>query len=268
MSESIFETRYELLRPQQLIERRKACPLVILPVGPLEYHGPHLPLGTDAINAASLAHACCRKLRKGVVMPTVYAGTERQREPECLKALGFEPGSYVVGMDFPTRLWNSHYLPEEVFSIIIASELRPLIKQGYRYIFIVNGHGATNQKDVLKKISTELNNTMDVRVGFGLAIPEETTKTGAAGHAGIVETSLLMYYNPEYVDLDTLPPRDVPIRYTDFSIVDGAGFGPDYDTDHIVRDDPRDANAERGRKWFEMAVGELSAKIQKLISQD
>ena len=53
-----FETRYEWLRPGQLRQRRDQCPLVFVPVGPLEYHGPHLPLGVDAINCTQVAHAC------------------------------------------------------------------------------------------------------------------------------------------------------------------------------------------------------------------
>ena len=64
-----FETRYEWLRPGQLVARRNECPLVIVPVAPLEYHGPHMPLGTDPLStgrsptpaAARFARAsCCR----------------------------------------------------------------------------------------------------------------------------------------------------------------------------------------------------------------
>ncbi len=49
-----------------------------LPVGPLEYHGPHMPVGTDGINATECARETCARLGKGVVFPTLFWGTERE----------------------------------------------------------------------------------------------------------------------------------------------------------------------------------------------
>ncbi|MFH1613564.1 MAG: creatininase family protein [Planctomycetota bacterium] len=266
--DEVFETRYEWLRPGQLIERYKQCPLVILSVAPLEYHGPHLPLGTDAINATRVAHATCRKLRKGVVMPTLFAGTERERDPDCLKALGFKPTEYVVGMDFPTRLWNSHYLPEEIFALIISAELKILVKQGYRYIFIANGHGAVNQRQVLERLCIEYsNNTSGAKVDSYLTLDERVIEDNSAGHADIIETSLLMNYELDSVDLSVLPEKGTQIKYTDFSIVDGIGFTPKHDPEHIVRyQDPRDSTVERGRELFKAAVEQLASRIERLIA--
>jgi creatinine amidohydrolase len=265
MDES-FETRYEWLRPGQLIARRQECPLIIVPLAPLEYHGPHLPLGTDPINATQVAHACCAKLRKGVVRPTLTVGTERERDPAMVESLGFEPGSYVVGMDFPSRLWNSHYLPEEVFALLLAAELRILVGQGYRYVFIANGHGAYNHLEVVRRLCTELSNTTPAKVDYHLTITREAMEKGWAGHADVIETSLMMYYDARSVDLGTLPPRAVPLHYKDFSICDGAAFSSAYDREHVVRHDCRDATAERGRRCFEDCVAESCEKIEKLLT--
>ena len=97
------EIRIECLLPGQLNEEQKRCPLVFVPIGPLEYHGPHLPVGTDAINATQCALEACRRLGKGVVHPTLYWGTERERPEWMLESLGFERSDWIVGMDFPTR---------------------------------------------------------------------------------------------------------------------------------------------------------------------
>ena len=105
-------------------EERFQCSLILFPLSPLEYHGPHMPVGVDAINASRIAHECCRRLKKSVVRPTLTIGTECEREPELLESLGFDQGSYIVGMDFPSRLWNSHYMREEIFAIVLAEELR------------------------------------------------------------------------------------------------------------------------------------------------
>jgi creatinine amidohydrolase len=260
-----FETRYEWLRPAQLVERRSVCPLVIVPVGPLEYHGPHLPVGVDAINCTRVAHAACRKLQKGVVLPTMTMGTERERRPAQVESFGFEPGTRIVGMDFPGRLWNSHYLPEEVFALHLAAELRILIGQGYRYIYIANGHGAVNHGAAINRLCVELSNTTPAKLAYRLTLPQKVLD-GRAGHADAVETSLLMHYNRDSVDCGALPPRDVPIRTSDFSIVDGPGFTPQYHRDHVVRDDPRDGTAEQGAEYFNQTVNELAADVERLIA--
>jgi creatinine amidohydrolase len=261
-----FETRYEWLRPGQLVARRNECPLIIVPVGPLEYHGPHMPLGTDAINAAEVAHACCRKLRKGVVLPTLFIGTERERTPAILESLGLPAGTYVVGMDFPNRTWNSHYLPQEIFAIRLAAELRILIGQGYKYILVANGHGATNQIDTVNRLCIELSNTTPAKLAWRLPVAQRVIDDNSAGHANRAETALLMHFKRDAVDVGALPPRNVPIRSFEFSIVDGIGFSPQYHRDFVVRHDPRDATPEAGNDLFQESVDELVAEAKKLIA--
>jgi len=218
------------------------------------------------INVSAAAHAVCRRLRRGVVRPVFTVGTERERPPELLQSLGFPAGSYVVGMDFPTRLWNSHYLSEEVFALVLRAELEILAKQGYRWVFVASGHGAVNQQQTIARLCIELQNTTPSRFDHCLTICDEALATGLAGHADIVETSLMLHYQPDSVDLAALPPRDVPIHYRDFSVVDGAGFSPHYDPQYLVRHDPREATAQQGRKWFEDCVQEIAARIEKWMT--
>ena len=262
-----FETRYEWLRPGQLNERKAQCPLILFPLGPLEYHGPHLPLGTDPLSATFVAHACCRRLGKGVVLPTMYVGTERERDPDMLESLGFNRDDYVVGMDFPSRQWNSHYLPEEVFALVVAAETRCLIRQGYKYIFIINGHGAFNHNAVLKRLCIELSNTTPAQVDFAIGFPEAAAVTGAIGHADIAETSLIMHYSENAVDLSTLPPKDVPLKYADFSVVNGQGFVASKPDRLVPKEfDPRDSVPQIGKMHFETTISELCGKIERLVS--
>ena len=47
--------RFELLRPDEILNEKKRCSIVYLPVGPLEWHGPHLPLGTDPLIAEAIS---------------------------------------------------------------------------------------------------------------------------------------------------------------------------------------------------------------------
>lgn len=259
MSNDKREIRFELLRPGQLIEERKRCPLIFMPVAPLEYHGPHLPLGMDPINATFCALETCRKIGKGVVLPTIYFGTERERPSWMAESLGFKSTDWIVGMDFPTALWKSHYYQEHIFALVLASKIEMLINHDYKVIVIVNGHGAVNQLETIDRLSKYYSHTTDCLVVWGLSFPDEITKGGLAGHADVYETSLMMYYQKFYgvdsiVDLTTLPEKSVPIRYPDFSIVDGAGFTKNPNPGRIVRSDPRDANEEMGKEIYEKIV--------------
>ena len=51
------EVRYHMLRPDQVVARRQACPVAYIPIGTLEWHGVHNPLGADTLQAEGLADA-------------------------------------------------------------------------------------------------------------------------------------------------------------------------------------------------------------------
>jgi creatinine amidohydrolase len=254
------EVRYEFLRPAQLRAELERAPLVFLPVAPLEYHGPHLPLGMDSINATECALGACRKMGKGVVMPTLHVGTERERPDWMLESLGFHKGDWVIGMDFPTATWKSHYYPEHLFGLMVASTVEMLISTGYRAIVIVNGHGAWNQLETLDRLAKHFTHTTPAVVRWKLAMTLDPSEKHLAGHADLVETSLMLHYDSvspgaaKSVDLAALPPRSVPIHYKDFSVVDGPGFSDHPEADRIVRSDPRDATAEKGRRIYDDTV--------------
>jgi creatinine amidohydrolase len=254
------EIRFEMLRPAQLNAERARCALVFLPVGPLEYHGPHLPVGTDPLVASNVALEACRRLGKGVVMPALFWGTERERPGWMLESLGMNPDSWVVGMDFPTATWKSQYAPEHVFGLVVATQLEMLIACGYRVIVLVNGHGATNHLLTLERLSRHYSATTPCLVTGIPPVQIEPPEEGFGGHADRWETSLLLHLQaglpgPEpVVDLSALPPLPAPIHYHEYSVVDGHGFSRHPDPQKIVRDDPRNATARDGAGFFDDSV--------------
>ena len=50
-----MEVRYERLRPAQIVARREACPVAYLPIGTIEWHGEHNPVGLDTLKIHRLA---------------------------------------------------------------------------------------------------------------------------------------------------------------------------------------------------------------------
>jgi creatinine amidohydrolase len=262
--------RYELLRPDQLRAERERCPLVFLPVGPLEYHGPHMPLGTDPINATQVALRVCEKLQKGVVHPTLFMGTERERSAAELESLGFPPDAWIVGMDFPGCLWKSHYYQEQVFGLLLAGTLELLIEQAYRVVIVVNGHGALNHRATIERLAAHYSHLSQAAVRSFLAFPEGSYRENQVGHADRLETSMLLYHEASVgagrlVDLSTLPERDTPLHYRDFSIVDAEGFTPNPSPGRIVASDPRDAEAGLGQRLVTETVEELAELTREVL---
>lgn len=272
MEERKREIRFELMRPDQLIEEQKRCSLVFVPVAGLEYHGPHLPLGVDALNATFTAYEVCRRMGKGVVLPTLFWSTERERPGYMAESLGFRTTDWIVGMDFPTALWKSHYYQEHIFGLVLASKIEMLISHDYKVLVIVNGHGAVNQRAVIDRISKHYSHTTDTLVVWDLALPKELFEKNLVGHADLYETSLMLYYqsllgSDSLVNLSALPEKGTPIRYPDYSIVDGYGFSENPDPEKIVRTDPRDASEEFGKNIHEDVVKEFIVLTEDALKE-
>lgn len=267
------EIHMERMRPGQIVEAIKRCPVVYVPLAPLEWHGPHLPLNVDAAHAAAVCEQVARMVG-GVVYPTMYLGTETRRTSEELRWLGFEGDEYVVGMDFPGNLVPSMYLDEAVYGVIVKEIVRLLKRYGFRIVVLISGHGALNHNAVLKRIAAEESRD-DCQVVYRLVFPtsndewssESPDASPGVGHATRDETSVTMYLSPETVDLAELPGIDQKLYYRDWAAVDGPAFVGHPTEDHSVRpsDDPRTATAEHGRDFVQANVKAIAAEVKQLL---
>lgn len=255
------EVRFELLRPSQVVEARQDCSLVFLPVGPLEWHGPHLPLGTDPLNAYQVSLRLARELG-GVVLPPLFLGTERERRPEMLRSIGFGGDEYIVGMDFPANRVKSLYCPEEVLAVAVRSYLDLLVAQGYRLIVLLNGHGAENQIQTLERLAVEYSHTSPARVLMLMPMARAVGDYFNGSHASRGETSIMCAIT-DSVDLTVFP--EGPLQNTAHAIVDGPTFEGNPTPDHTVRaeDDPRLATAEEGERRIAEIVAELAGAVRE-----
>jgi creatinine amidohydrolase len=255
--------------PHEVAAARDRIGLVILPLAPVEWHGPHLSMGCDPL----LAHGFARRLASELrcpYFPPLFLGTERERSSEMLRALGFQGHEYIEGMDFPANVVGSAYLREEVFATVVRDTLEVLFRRmGFRRVLIVNGHGADNQRGVLDRLCAELN-----RAGEGVSrvmwvypgFPRSLI-AGAIGHATAEETSMLSYLWPECVDLSRLPAGG-PLRNVDHAVVDGDTFDLSPTPDHTVREaqDPRrHSDPQWGRRIVEEALAEVVEEVRKRL---
>jgi len=254
--------RYELLRPQQIIAARTRLPVAYIPIGPLEWHGPHLPYGTDMLHAYAMALEAARETG-GVVLPPLPLGTETYTDPERLRYQGFKGHERVMGIDFPGFPLTSLYIEESAFGVIVREVVRGLKRQAFRVIGLVNGHGAPNQRTTLERLAVEESEPGKVAVfltGFRFV-------TRYRGHAELGETSFTLAYHPESVDLTALPPLPRPLRNLDFAVLDGPTCAGQPTADFTVRgeQDPRHAEAARGKDDVAYEAHQIALKARELL---
>ena len=81
------EVRLELLRPDQIVAEKERCAIAYLPIGPLEWHGPAAPFGTDPLTAHESAVRCAREVGGGAA-PALHGRGYAARQ-QGLQNLGF-----------------------------------------------------------------------------------------------------------------------------------------------------------------------------------
>jgi creatinine amidohydrolase len=167
----------------------KSAATVILPIGILEKHGPHAPIGSDLIHVREWS-ARAAKQEYAVVFPDFYYGQINEAR--------HQPGTFS--------------LPPKVVWDLLEATCDEMGRNGFKRIVIVNGHGGNPQ--LLRYFAqTQLDRRRDYVVYFFDPVPDPAVdekvkalrRSDPAGdmHAGERETSTLLYLRPDLVKLDT-----------------------------------------------------------------
>ncbi len=196
--------RYERLRAPQLVEEMERVPLVYLPIGSLEYHGWHLPVGFDAMHAHELCLTAAEKTG-GVVLPPTFWGTR-----------GHE--------NFPGSL----LLPEPTIAWLVTDIIKQLITRGYRLIVLLTGHYPKAQGVLLQQVAYHAHfNHPEVAFVIPDIFDDHPVHPGAE-HAGRCETSVGLARWPELVDMEQLAHPEALEAITEDAPEASAEFGREY----------------------------------------
>lgn len=256
--------KFEEMLPGELNRIIEGESIVYLPLGSMEWHGPHMAMGMDTVHAYAIAIGLAKKLG-GAVMPPLYIGTENQRSPEVLRNIGFSGEEQIIGMDFPKNTIKSMYWPENLFRDIVKQQITFLCNMGFRNVIIMNGHGASNQIRILNELAEMLSAEYNSRVISQFILFNDCGV--GIGHAGLLETSIMQALIPDGVDLKQLPLKPQKLKNTDFAIVDSDTFNFGGNEDFTVIHDPRDANAEIGQKIIEFEIERCAEEIRNIIGE-
>jgi len=255
----------ELLRPDEILEEMRRCPVVFLPLAPLEWHGPHLPYGVDPLIASELALRLAERLG-GIVHPCLYLGTERERDPATLRNLGFRGTERILGMDFPANSLPSLYLPEEVLEIVVRHQMLLLQKMGFRHLVLVNGHGGRNHVAVLKRLCAEISAGGLCRAHYAFTFPDGAGTWSRRHHASTDETAVMRHLLPDSVATAHLPPPGQPIRAREFGIADADAFSGRNLPEGALSEDPRVATAALGERHLAAATEAIIEELRELLA--
>lgn len=207
--------RWETLTKRKFDQLDRERCVVLVTCSPLEVHGPHLPLGADALEGQGLALRTLQYLpephrsRTFLQLPFVYAATDTVPQPGSLY---FRPSTTVA---------------------VLKDLGRSLAAQGFRDIVVSNFHGSPRHFLAIEKACAAVTRERKVRMVCLFSVLVSRLTGGSAElydalghlpgvdpedlrgdtHGGLVETSQLLALHPEWVERDygTLPRRTVDI---------------------------------------------------------
>ena len=245
------EVEWRKLRADQLRDLAAADAVVILPLGALEQHGPHLPVEVDSLLGEHVAIATARIMQEQglpvVVLPMLWTGVSEHH-------MSF---GGTITLDLPT------------YCAVVEGICRSAMRHGFRRIVLLNAHGGND--NALRCIADELTPKLRlpiVQFTYWYAAAEAiaailTTQSGLR-HACEAETSMMMAVRPELVSEERIPLAKAN-RSPDVTDIVGGGV---YRWRAIaalsssgVIGNPEAATAEKGRLLFEAVAKTLAGKL-------
>ncbi|MBN2412502.1 creatininase family protein [candidate division KSB1 bacterium] len=171
----------ELTAPDFVKAVEKSGGTCIIPLGIMEKHGPHLPLGTDLIDVREVAKRAAEK-EYSIIFPQYYFGQIFEAK--------HQPGTIAYS---PQLIWN-----------VLQETCDELARNGIKKIILVSGHGGNNHF-LPYFCQAQLAQKKDYAVIlFQEGDDPETAekvrklrKTTTGGHAGETETSMMLSHRPE-----------------------------------------------------------------------
>jgi creatinine amidohydrolase len=221
--------------------------VVIFPIAALEQHGPHLPFITDTAEVTAIIERLDQEIPTEILcLPTQW--------------LGYSPHHM--------RFKGTITAKAETHINLIIDTVTSMISADFNRILIVNGHGG-NIPNMTVALQRLLEANPDARVyGTSWFVYDEISAIREAGpdgwgHAGEMETSVMMAIHPDLVQTDRLQKdghpqtSDLKPHVTRYRMMHEA-------TDRGVYGDPTFGSAEKGARFVTAAVGVLKRIVEDI----
>lgn len=242
--------RYEELTWPEIREAIARQPVVLLPFGTVEDHGPHLPINTDNVIVEAICLEVARRAPEDVLaMPVVAYGLDEHH------------------MDFPgTVSVDVHTLIAYVGDVAVS-----VARHGFTHVLIVNGHGSNAPIADLaaRRVVLETgiicgamspNAAIDPTLAEPVFSEMRQSAPGGVAHAGEYETAMMLHLRPDLVQMDQAVWESGQIKLEHFnwdhpepSVLAWQDWWSRM-SESGVCGDPTVATAEFGRALFETTV--------------
>ncbi|NND34363.1 MAG: creatininase family protein [Saprospiraceae bacterium] len=237
--------RLERQIPERIYAALKEKSIIYLPLGAIEWHGLHLPIGLDSLTSHGI---CLRAAEKagGLVMPPLYYG--------MTGSIGHHP-------------WTILLEEENTFLAILRDTLRRLEAFDVELAVIFTGHFGRRQLAALDQLQREWSDENHEMKLITLSINQCPNAKMMGDHGAIFETSILSQLHPDMIHLNKLPglekhPANDP---------NGDSWGPHRrDPDNILfgvlGDDPRDYDQQKAEELYRTILQWVVDTVKKAYS--
>ena len=217
---------------------------VLIPTAGTEQNGPHMVLGKHRYIVEHAANLIARELGQTLIAPTMTYVPEGDIDP---------PSGHM-------RFAGTISLPNEHFVKVLEYTARSLAAHGFTDILFIsdsgsNMRGIAEATEMLNKEwagdPARVHDVSDYYANNGFRDwleSEGETPESIGTHAGITDTSQVLYVKPEHIRTDKLAKSD------NFDVTG-------------VRGDPTRASAERGQKGIEMKVAAAVKQARASLSR-
>ncbi|MGP5128348.1 creatininase family protein [Brachybacterium tyrofermentans] len=215
--------------------------VAVLPIGSLEQHGEHLPLGTDSFLVDAVISRALGERTDVVLCPTLPYGFSGHHQ-------------FAVALS----------LPPTILLDVLSALLDSLVAAGFRRILVVNGHGGNIEMMSQAIKLAALRHPILAACCSYWQLLEPTP--GAPGHAGAFETALMSAVHPDLVSADGNGPRELPLF--DQQLVPGLHLErhDEWPRTGGVTDPPGPGDPDRGETALAEAATALHACIDAMLT--
>jgi len=217
--------------------------LAILPWGATEAHNYHLPYGTDVIEANEVAAEAARLAWEKGVKVTVLPAIP----------FGVNTGQFDVKLDMNMNPSTQLMVLRDVVDV--------LNRNGIYKLVILNSHGGNDFKTMIRELGLQFPKMFLCSCNWYQAVDQKEFFVHKDDHAGEMETSVIMHLTPHLVRPLEEAGDGAAKKFRMAGIREGWAWAERKWT-QVTKDtgvgDPRQASAEKGKKYFEAATQKVS----------
>ncbi len=227
--------------------------LAVLPWGATEAHNYHLPYATDNILAENVAIEAAKKAWKNnakvIVLPTIPFGVNT----------GQMDISFCMNMNPSTQ----YLVLKDIVQVLDAHNIEKLV--------ILNAHGGNHFKQFIRELSIEYPKVFICAINWWQATKSEKYFTEPGDHAGELETSVVMYLNPELV-LPLTEAGDAKAKKFKIQALNESWTTAQREWTKVTKDtgvgNPKNSTSEKGKLFFDKTTSIIGEFLEELAHQD